>query len=131
MGRPHVVHVLAIWLDGALHFTSNANTRKTRNFAASPHCVITAGTPLLDIVVEGGAARVRDEAKLGRAAGAYASKYGWQVTVGDGALHGEGAPTAGPPPYELYEVTPMTVLGFGTDETFGAARWDFSRGPAT
>jgi hypothetical protein len=124
-GRPHVVPLLGVWLDGALHFTSNANARKARNLANSSHCVVTTGGPALDLVVEGQAARVRDEAKLHRAAQVYASKYGWQVTVRDGAFYGEGAPTAGPPPYELYEVTPTAVFGFGTDETFGAVRWAF------
>jgi nitroimidazol reductase NimA-like FMN-containing flavoprotein (pyridoxamine 5'-phosphate oxidase superfamily) len=128
-GRPHVVPVLAVWLDGALHFTSNATARKARNLARSSRCVVTTGAPALDLVVEGEATRVRDDAKLQRAAEVYASKYGWRVTVRDGAFHADGAPTAGPPPYELYEVTPTTVFGFGTDETLGATRWRF-QGPA-
>jgi hypothetical protein len=60
-----------------------------------------------------------------RLAGVYASKYQWQVTVRDGALWGEGAPTAGPPPYHVYVITPTAAFGFGTDETFGATRWRF------
>jgi hypothetical protein len=57
----------------------------------------------------------------------YSSKYGWQLTVRDGAyLADYGAPSAGPPPYELYEVQPVTVFGLGTEEPFGATRWQFS-----
>ncbi len=124
-GRPHVVPVLAVWLDGALHFTSNPTARKAKNLARSPHCVITAGSPALDLVVEGQAAKVRDDATLQRVAEVYASKYQWQVTVRDRAFWADGAPTAGPPPYDVYEVTPTTAFGFGTDETFGATRWRF------
>jgi Pyridoxamine 5'-phosphate oxidase len=124
-GRPHVVPVLAVWMDGALHFSSSPAARKAKNLARSPHCVITAGTPALDLVVEGQATTVRDEATLRRLAEAYASKYQWQVTVRDGALWGEGAPTAGPPPYHVYVITPTAAFGFGTDETFGATRWRF------
>lgn len=124
-GRPHVVPVLAVWLDGALHFTSNRAARKAKNLARSPHCVITIGGPALDLVVQGEAAKVRDDATLHRVAEVYASKYHWQVTVRDGAFWADGAPTAGPPPYDVYQVTPTTAFGFGTDETFGATRWRF------
>jgi len=124
-GRPHVVPVLAVWLDSALHFTSNRAARKARNLAHSPRCVISVGGPALDLVVEGDAAKVRGGAMLQRLAEVYASKYRWEVAVRDGAFWAEGAPTAGPPPYELYRVTLTMVFGFGTDETFGATCWHF------
>jgi nitroimidazol reductase NimA-like FMN-containing flavoprotein (pyridoxamine 5'-phosphate oxidase superfamily) len=124
-GRPHVVPVLAVWLDGTLHFSAGAGTRKAKHLARDPHCVITTGAPALDLVVEGQAAKVRDDATLQRVAEVYASKYQWPVTVRDGAFWADGAPTAGPPPYDVYEVTPTTAFGFGTDETFGATRWRF------
>jgi hypothetical protein len=77
-------------------------------------------------VVEGEAARVKDESKLQRVAHAYAEKYAWQVTVRNAALDADfGAPTAGPPPYAVYELTPSTAFGFGTDETFSPTRWRF------
>ena len=77
-------------------------------------------------MVEGEAAKARDDTMLQRVAAVYASKYQWHVTVHDGACDAEyGAPTAGPPPYEVYEVTPTQVFGFGTDETFSPTRWRF------
>jgi hypothetical protein len=92
--------------------------------------VITAGSPSLDLVVEGRAARITDDAKLRRVAEVYAAKYQWQVTVRDGAFYADGAPTAGPPPYDVYEVTPTTAFGFGTDESFNARRWRFQGAPS-
>jgi nitroimidazol reductase NimA-like FMN-containing flavoprotein (pyridoxamine 5'-phosphate oxidase superfamily) len=86
-GRPHVMPVLAVWADGALHFSTGKTTRKGRNLAQNPSCVIALGSPGLDLVVEGLAAKVSDEARLRRVADAYASKYDWQVTVRDGAFH--------------------------------------------
>jgi hypothetical protein len=69
-------------------------------------------------VVEGDASIVRDDAMLARVADAYASIYGWQVTVRQGAFHDAGgAPIAGPPPYDAYEVTPTVVFGLPIDET--------------
>lgn len=124
-GRPHVMPVLAVWADGALHFIAGSSSRKARNLARDARCAITAGAPALDLVVEGEAAKVNDEATLHRAAAAYASKYGWHVDVRDGAFYADGAPTAGPPPYDVYEVTPAKIFGFGTDESFNATRWRF------
>lgn len=127
-GRPHAVPVLAVWTDGALHFVASGTSRKAKNLAHNSHCVITVRSHALDLVVEGEATKVCDAAKLKRVAEVYASKYGWHVTVRDGAFHdAEGAPTAGPPPYEVYEVTPTVAFGFGTrEETMAAAtRWRF------
>ena len=47
------------------------------------------------------------------------------MTVRDGAFYAVGSPTAGPPPYELYEETPTMAFGFPTDETFSPTRWRF------
>ena len=78
------------------------------------------------LVVEGDVAKVHGEARLNQVAAAYAAKYGWQVTVRDGAFDAEyGAPTGGPSPYEVYELAPVTGFGFGTEETFSPTRWGF------
>ena len=74
-GRPHVVPVLAVWLDGTLHLSSSPTARNARNLAGSPHCVITVRGTALDLVVEGEATKVGDDATLRRLAEAYASKY--------------------------------------------------------
>jgi Pyridoxamine 5'-phosphate oxidase len=124
-GRPHAVPVLAVWLDEALHFVASPTSRKAGNLAADPHCVLTTGVPGIDLVVEGTVTQIRDEPTLHRVAQAYATKYRWPVEVRDGAFHGEGAPTAGPPPYEIYRVRATTVFGFPTEETTRPATWRF------
>jgi nitroimidazol reductase NimA-like FMN-containing flavoprotein (pyridoxamine 5'-phosphate oxidase superfamily) len=124
-GRPNVVPVGMLWLDGAFYFTAGAGTRKAKNLARNPHCVITVATHPFDLVVEGEAAKVTDEAELQRIAGLYAAQ-GWAPTVRDGAFYAEySAPSAGPPPWDVYKATPTTVFALGTAEPFGAARWDF------
>ncbi len=126
-GQPHVMPVFGVWLESALYFTSGQAVRKARNLAHNSSCVITASGEKLDLIVEGVAVKVRDEARLRRVAERYVSKYGWRVTVREGAYFADyGAPSAGPPPYELYEVRPATVFGLGTDEPYGATRWRFS-----
>ena len=44
-GRPHVMPVWAIWNEGALWFSSSKQSRKARNLAADPRCVLTTEDP--------------------------------------------------------------------------------------
>src|SRR5215212_435588 len=131
-GQPHVTPLLSVWLDGALYFCTGPDERKARNLGQNPHCVLTTGCNTLneglDVVVEGDAAKVSDDAKLRRVADAYLSKYGsdWHFAVRDGALyHDPGSLRGGTDTGEawVYEVTPKKVFGFGKGEPFSQTRW--------
>jgi Pyridoxamine 5'-phosphate oxidase len=136
-GRPHLRPLLGLWLDGSFFFVTGARTRKGRNLADEPRCVVAASSqtlPALDIIIEGTAVKVTDEGRLRRVVDAYATVMQWPLTVQDGAVVGPNAPTAGPPPYAVYEVRPAAILGLpgiaGTEggETPGAfspTRWRF------
>ena len=125
-GAAHLVPVLAVVVDGVLHLVAGPGSRKARNLAREPRCVIGTSADGVDIVVEGTAIRVGDEDRLQRVAEAYAGKYAWHVTVRDGAFHDEeGAPTAGPPPYDVYEIRPSAAYAFGTVEPARSTRWRF------
>ncbi len=122
-GRPHVVPIGAVWHNGRFYFSSGPGTRKSRNLAQNPHCVMTLAAAGLDLVLEGEARKVTDDAKLHRLAEVFASG-GWAPTVRDGAFYHEfSAPSAGPPPWWVYEFTPKTVFGLATAEPYGATRW--------
>ena len=124
-GTPHVRPLGALWVDGAFYFNAGAGTRKARNLADNPSCAIAVATHEFDLIVEGRAVRVTDDAKLERIAAAYRAE-GWQPTVRDGALYAEySAPSAGPPPWDVYEVTPTSVYAMGTAEPYGATTWRF------
>jgi hypothetical protein len=115
----------AIWFDDALYFTTGAGTRKGKNLAHNEQCVITVAAKGIELVIEGRAEKVRDEAKLQRLAQRYRAG-GWPATVSDGAFTAEySAPSAGPPPWDVYEVTPVTIFGLATAEPGGATRWRF------
>lgn len=114
-----------LWVDGSFYFTSGAGTRKSRNLAANPKCVISVALNGIDLVVEGTARRVTDEPTLRRLAELYAAQ-GWPARVSDGAITAEySAPSAGPAPWDLYVVTPSTAFGVATAEPYGATRWRF------
>jgi hypothetical protein len=122
-GRPHVAGIGGVWLDDRFWFTSGPETRKSRNLAENPNCVMALALPDIDLVVEGTAARVTDEATLERLAGVLRDQ-GWPASVKDGALTAEySAPSAGPPPWYLYEMTPTVAFGVTTSEPYGAMRW--------
>jgi hypothetical protein len=137
-GRPHVMPILGLWLDGAFAFITGEGTRKGKNLAHNPECVLTTSSqtlPALDLIVEGRARRVSDEVGLRRVADAYRAMMRWPLSVEDGAVAGPNAPTAGPPPYAVWELTPSTVYGLpgiaGTEDGEGQAgsftptRWRF------
>jgi nitroimidazol reductase NimA-like FMN-containing flavoprotein (pyridoxamine 5'-phosphate oxidase superfamily) len=125
-GRPHVTPLLAVWLDGALYFCTGPEERKARNLAHNPHCVLITGCNALDegldLVVEGEAVLVRDDARLQRIADAIESKYGsgWHFDVRDGAFHHQ------PGTAIVFEVAPSTAFGFGKGE-YSQTRWRFGR----
>jgi hypothetical protein len=124
-GRPHVAAVGALWVDGKIYFVTGSRTRKGRNLAANPDCVISVSLTGIDLVVEGSAVRITDRPTLLRLADRYAAQ-GWPASVSGDALTAEySAPSAGPPPWNLYVVRPTTAFGVASAEPSGAMRWQF------
>ncbi|EFH85253.1 pyridoxamine 5'-phosphate oxidase family protein [Ktedonobacter racemifer] len=126
-GKPHVVPIGAIWIDEAFYFTAGADTRKARNLAHNPNCVLTFARRDFDLIFEGEAIRVTDPAKAQHIAEAYAAG-GWPVSVVQGGASltaAYSAPNAGPPPWDVYKVIPKTIYAMGTSEPYGATRWQF------
>ena len=124
-GRPHVTPLLAVWLDGGLHFCTGRDERKAKNIARNSHCAMTTGNNALaegpDVIVEGEAVNVTDQATLQRLADEYLSKYGegWRFAVRDGVFVAAGAEAI------VYEVRPQRVFGFGKGQPFSQTRWRF------
>jgi general stress protein 26 len=124
-GRPHVAPLGAIWDTGKVYFVSGAGTRKSRNLAENAHCSIAMSLKGIDLVIEGVAERVTDDATLQRIARRYADE-GWPARVEDAAFtYDYSAPSAGPPPWNVYAVAPQAVYGVLTSEPGGATRWRF------
>lgn len=124
-GSPHATTVLAIWMDGVPYFCTRAESRKGRNLVHNPRCVLSAVTDRLDFVLEGDSRQVKDEQELSRVADQYRTIYGWHPEVREGAFYADGAPTAGPPPFTVFQVEPRRAFAFGKDEHFPATRWNF------
>jgi general stress protein 26 len=123
-GRPHVTPLVAVWLDGAIHFCTGTEEQKAVNLRTNPHVILTTGRNDwdrgLDVVVEGDAAAVTDAATLRRLADAWRTKWDgrWQFEARDGAFHHE----AGEGP--VFAVAPTKILAFGKG-TFSHTRHRF------
>jgi hypothetical protein len=125
-GRPHAAGVGALYHDGDLWFTSSPAARKARNIAKDPRVTISVRLKGIDVVFEGATDRVRDRPTLERIAARF-REGGWPVQVdGDAFTAPYSAPSAGPPPWQLYRFTIDTAFGVAGVEPHGATRWRFS-----
>ncbi len=113
-GRPHMVPLVAVWLDGVLHFCTGAEEQKAVNLQANPHVILATGCNTwdagTDLIVEGDAVRVTDEQRLTRLARAWETKWDgrWRYRAENGAFHHDGGGTA-----LVFGVAPIKVLAFG------------------
>ena len=83
---------------------SGPGTRKSRNLVENPSCAIAVSLPGIDLVFEGLPERVTDDETLQQLAKRY-GETGWPAKVEDGAFtYDYSAPSAGPPPWHLYEL---------------------------
>jgi general stress protein 26 len=123
-GRPHVSPLVAVWLDGTVHFCTGDAEQKAVNLRTNPHVILTTGSNTwdhgLDVVVEGEAVQVTDDATLRRLADAWRTKWDgrWQFDARDGAFHHDVGEAL------VYAVAPAKVLAFGKG-TFSHTRYRF------
>jgi nitroimidazol reductase NimA-like FMN-containing flavoprotein (pyridoxamine 5'-phosphate oxidase superfamily) len=123
-GQPHVTPLPAVWDDGRLHFCTGASEQKGVNLARNRRCTLTTGSNTwnagLDVVVEGLAERIDDDARLRELAELWATKYhgDWTFDVHDGAFHHEGGEAL------VFGVRPTKVLSFAKGD-FAQTRYRF------
>jgi nitroimidazol reductase NimA-like FMN-containing flavoprotein (pyridoxamine 5'-phosphate oxidase superfamily) len=126
-GRPHVTPVVAVWFDGAIWFSTGDNEQKFRNMQAHPHVVLTTGCNHwdqgIDVVVEGEAVQVTDDATLEPVAAAFLKRWDgrWQFT----AREGQFRDTEGRGGACVFAVKPTKVFAHAKGDPFGATRHRF------
>jgi len=124
-GRPHVTPLVAVWYEESLYFSTGAAEQKAVNLRSHPQVTLIAGSGRwdegLDVVVEGEAVPVTDDAVLRSLAQAWTQKWDgrWQFQVGEGGFTHEGGGTA-----LVFSVTPTKVLVF-TKGRFSQTRHSF------
>ena len=126
-GSPHVTAVGALWLNGSFWFQTGSGTRKGRNVARDQRCSLAVSILDADVVAEGEAARETDPATLMRLARAWADQ-GWPAELDEtrtGITAPFNAPSQGPPPWNVYRVTPHSVTVTLGTEPGGLTRFRF------
>jgi hypothetical protein len=126
-GSVHLTGLGPLWVSGAFYFTTGETTRKARNLARDPRCTLGVSAVEFDLSVEGDAATVDDPGLVGELAGRWADG-GWPCRVDDTgtALTADySAPSAGPPPWRVYRLTPREATVVLAAAPGGATRWRF------
>lgn len=112
-GRPHVMPVWGVWLDGAVVFGTDRGSRKARNLAANPAVVVHLESGDEAVIVEGVAEEVIDAAELQAADAAYKAKYNESLLSAPGDVI-------------IYQVRPRVAFAWQESDFFHATRWRFS-----
>ncbi len=127
-GSPHVNAVGAVWEGGSFWFVTGRSSRKGRNVARDPRCVVSLSLRELDLVLEGRAGLVTDAESVARLARRWSEDEGWPCEVdesGSALTAPYSAQSAGPPPWHVYRVEATSAHVVQTVEPYGATRWHF------
>jgi PPOX class probable F420-dependent enzyme len=110
-GSPHVMIVWGLWFEDEFWFSTGRKSRKARNLAGNPRCVICSDNSGEAVIVEGEAELVDNPAALKKLFAAYKKKYKIDVS-------GMGEP--------MYRVRPRVAFGLYEKKfTQTATRWLF------
>ncbi len=115
-GRPHAVPVWAVWLEGALFFSTTPTTRTARNLAVNPQASVHLESADEVVILEGTARFVRPLPTSISVAvdDAIAAKYGYRPSSdGSGPEHG------------MFVLAPRVAYAWTTFPS-DATRWTFS-----
>lgn len=83
-GRPHVMPVWGVWMDGIVFFGTDRGSRKGRNIAANPSVTVHLESGDDVVILEGHASEVRDAATREAIDAAYLKKYGMRLSDAPG-----------------------------------------------
>ena len=116
-GRAHLMLVWGLWWQDAFWFSTGLRTRKARNIAANPYCVIATEAADEAVILEGKAEEIADRSIWKQIVDIYNRKYGGDVGP---LLEGSGS--------SIFRVKPQVV--FAQDEhaenfTESVTRWTF------
>jgi len=104
--------VWGLWIDDCFFFSTGKNSRKGRNLAGNPRCVIGSEDAAQAVIVEGVVERFDDAEELKPIFSAYKKKYNFDVS-------GMEEP--------FYRLTPRVAFGlFEKKFSTTATRWKFS-----
>lgn len=126
-GRPHATPMVPVIHDGKVYFHTGSTEVKYGNLRANPHVLVLAGDTAwdrgLDVVVEGTAVPVTDDALLRRLAELYRGRWDgrWLLDVQNGAVASERPDIQ----VVVFEVRPDKAYGHAKGDPFGQTGYRF------
>jgi hypothetical protein len=79
-GTPHLMVIWGVWFDDCFWFSTGASSRKARNLAENPKCVIGTDDAAEAVILEGTAESIdAQRPEFEKFAKAYQKKYAWDV----------------------------------------------------
>ena len=79
-GAPHLMVIWGLWLGESFWFSSGAASRKSRNLAGNPKCVIGTDNAAEAVILEGTVESIdAAQPEFEKFAKAYQKKYAWDV----------------------------------------------------
>ena len=117
-GSPHTMVVWGLWQDGHFLFSTGSKSRKARNLAGDPHCVLCPELAHEAVVVEGIAEPEREIPRLRSFLKLYEKKYHWDMSGFEKDILSLKEP--------VFTVRPYLVFGLYEKKFMGSAtRWKF------
>jgi hypothetical protein len=83
-GRPHSMPIWGIWLDGALIFGTDRNSRKARNLQSQPIAIVHLESGNDAVILECAAREVTDPSEIATIDALYVKKYKMKLTEAPG-----------------------------------------------
>lgn len=116
-GRPHAMPVWGLWHERAFWFSSSKGSRKARNLAADPRCVVTTEDAADPVIMEGSAELVTEPEALATVLALENAKYDTNYTID----------LLDPDVNSVYRVRPRWAFGLRHDDFTGSpTRWTIS-----
>jgi pyridoxine/pyridoxamine 5'-phosphate oxidase len=108
---PHTMVVWGLWIDGAFYFSTGKQSRKARNLAENPRCIVCTERADEAVILEGEAQLTQDSPSL-KFFSQYEKKYKWDMSQ----MQSE----------PIYRVSPRIAFGLYEKKFMNAAtRWQF------
>lgn len=116
-GSPHTMVVWGLWLDGAFLFATGRQSRKARNLAENPRCVVCTEQAEEAVIVEG-VAEIADVELRREFLKKYTPKYDFDMAGMEKDILAMKEP--------VFAVRPQVVFGLYEKKfTSSATRWKF------
>lgn len=119
-GRPHVMLVWGLWMDGAFYFSTGRQSRKAQNLTKNSRCAISTEDAAEAVVVEGIAREVPEISVRRKFIDDYERKYKFDMSGFETDILNLKEP--------IYAVEPSVAFGLHEKKALNSAtRWPFSK----